>query len=168
VKYVLQEADESMCPITIYFGPETLKEVSRKDIGTYYYRVSALGVSGQSEWSEIQSVKVTVPPPPRSVECTASSGGLLVEITCESGGYSSPGVFSYEGTGYYPRWDKELWGTHFTEERTYEDSGNMYEVHAFIWTMSGVAGGRGYYVEVTGGVFGEAPETCDVHETLAE
>jgi hypothetical protein len=168
VKYVLQEADESMCPVTIYFGSETSKEVSRKDIGTYYYRVSALGVSGQSEWSEIESVEVTAPPPPCSVECASSSSGLQVEITCESGEYSSPGVFSYQDWGYYPRLDEELWGTHFSEERTYEDSGNTYEVHAFIWTMSGVAGGRGYYVEVTGGVFGEAPETCDVHETLTE
>jgi photosystem II stability/assembly factor-like uncharacterized protein len=165
VNYVLEEADESMCPVTIYFGSETSKDVSRKDMGTYYYRVSALGVGGQSEWSEIKSVEVTVPPPPCSVECTSSSGGLSVKITWESGEYSSPGVFSYEGTGYYPRWDKELWGTHFTEERTYEDSGNVYEVHAFTWPMSDVAGGRGYYVEVTGGVFGETPETCDVLET---
>jgi photosystem II stability/assembly factor-like uncharacterized protein len=158
VKYVLQEADESMCPVTIYFGPETSKKVPWKDVGTYYYRVSALGVSGQSEWSEIQSIEVTVPPPPCSVECEGSPGpSLKIQLTCESGKYTQT-VFSYDG---WVDENKEVWGTNFGGERTYEDSGNTYEITAYAWEEYGEGAVKvRYHIEVTGGVFGETPQIC--------
>lgn len=161
VKYVLQEADESMCPVTIYFGPETSKKVPWKDVGTYYYRVSALGVGGQSEWSEIKTVEVTVPPPPCSVECEGSydplsqGPSLRLEITCESGEYAQT-VVSWKDVD-----ERKKLVTRFEGERTYEDSGNTYEITAYAWQelWEGTWKIR-YHIEITGGVFGETPQIC--------
>lgn len=151
VKYILQEADESRCPVTIYFGPETSKEVSRKDIGTYYYRVSALGVSGQSEWSKIKSVEVTVPPPPCSVDCSTG-----VAITCESGSAS------YMSECWDEWSDEKGWLRRCKVTATYEESGNVYE---FDYTSYKVQTSDGKVQElievtVTGGVFGDEPQYC--------
>jgi photosystem II stability/assembly factor-like uncharacterized protein len=149
VNYVLQEADEAMCPTTIYLGSETSKEVSRKDIGTYYYRVSALGVSGQSEWSEIKSVEVTVPPPPCALECTGSWVGmgpsLDIEITCESG----------EVTQSMSSWQTVEEGrglvTHFEGTHTYKNTGNEYKIvaDASLYQSKDSSLKVNYHVEVT-------------------
>jgi hypothetical protein len=63
--YTLEE-DENVdfsSPTTVYTGSSTSDDISGKDIGTYYYRVSASNVFGSSDWSNIESVVVTVPLP---------------------------------------------------------------------------------------------------------
>jgi uncharacterized delta-60 repeat protein len=64
--YTLQEDDQSAfsSPVTAYEGPATSKVISGKDVGTYYYRVMASNDYASSEWSNIQSVAVSVSPPP--------------------------------------------------------------------------------------------------------
>lgn len=103
------------------------------------------------------------PTPTCSVECEGSydsfsrGPSLSVEITCESGA-STQTVFSYKG---WVGENKETWGTHFNVERTYEDSGNTYEITAYAWEeyVEGAIKVR-YHIEVTGGVFGETPQIC--------
>jgi hypothetical protein len=169
--YVLQEADESMCPVTMYFGPETSKQMPWKEIGTYYYRVSALDTGGWSGWSQIQSVEVTVPPPSCDLICSASPDREIrpydpnhypsaeVEITCESGS-SSQLTSTYQDLISEIK-DAEIYGTYFEAKRTYEDSGNTYRIAGYVgqdWVDN--AWRVRYHIEVTGGVFGESPRTC--------
>lgn len=104
------------------------------------------------------------PTPVCGIECEGSydvfsrGPSLSVEITCESGKYTQT-VFSYKD---WVDENQEVWGTHFGGERTYEDSGNTYEIKAYAWAEYPAEGGIKvrYHVEVTGGVFGETPQTC--------
>jgi uncharacterized delta-60 repeat protein len=59
--YTLEEDDSDTfsSPTTVYEGTSTSKEISGRDIGTYYYRVMASNVSASSAWSHVESVEVT-------------------------------------------------------------------------------------------------------------
>jgi hypothetical protein len=81
--YTLEEDDNFgfSSPTSIYSGASTLKAISGKAIGTYYYRVRASNTSGSSGWSNIVSVVVTLPPPPCPTagvwSGTTSQGGSI-------------------------------------------------------------------------------------------
>jgi hypothetical protein len=64
--YTLQEDDNAAfsSPTTVYDGAGTSKSISGKGVGTYYYRVQASNGAGNSGWSNVASVVVTVPLPP--------------------------------------------------------------------------------------------------------
>ncbi|HKZ83253.1 MAG TPA: DNRLRE domain-containing protein [Anaerolineae bacterium] len=61
--YTLQEDDNAAfsSPTTPYTGPGTSWPASGKPAGTYYYRVKATNVYGDSGWSNAQSVSVFPP-----------------------------------------------------------------------------------------------------------
>ena len=63
--YTLQEDDNGgfSSPTTVYSGVGTLKAISGRDVGMYYYRVRASNSHADSDWSNIESVEVTVRPP---------------------------------------------------------------------------------------------------------
>ena len=67
--YTLQEDDNASftSPASVYIGPSATTLVYAPSVGTYYYRVKAANVFGESGWSNTQSVVVSVPPPPRPV-----------------------------------------------------------------------------------------------------
>lgn len=67
--YTLQEDDNASftSPTSVYIGPSATTLVYAPGVGTYYYRVKASNVFGESGWSNTQSVAVSVPPPPRPV-----------------------------------------------------------------------------------------------------
>jgi uncharacterized delta-60 repeat protein len=64
--YLLQEDDNSAftSPTTAYQGPGTSTAISGKELGNYYYRVMASNDYASSEWSNPQSVVVSVSAPP--------------------------------------------------------------------------------------------------------
>lgn len=64
-EYTLQEDDNAnfSSPTTAYQGMLTSTAISGKDLGTYYYRVKASNEFGESGWSNVESVTVTVPLP---------------------------------------------------------------------------------------------------------
>ena len=59
--------------------------------------------------------------------------------------------------------DSRGWVTHFEGTRTYEDTGNEYKIVAdaspYVESEGSPIKVR-YHVEVTGGVFGDVPQTC--------
>ncbi len=59
--YVLEEANNSSFSgaVEIYNGDSTSYAVSGKALGTYYYRVKAVNVAGESGWSNIKSAIVS-------------------------------------------------------------------------------------------------------------
>ena len=63
--YTLVEDDSASftSPTTIYSGSGTSKSVGGRAMGTYYYRVKASNFFGDSAWSNVESVVVSVPPP---------------------------------------------------------------------------------------------------------
>ncbi|MFZ2095954.1 MAG: hypothetical protein WAV05_04875 [Anaerolineales bacterium] len=63
--YSLEEDDNAgfSSPTTVYSGPSTSKDITGKDLGIYYYRVKAYNAYAESDWSNIESVEVTVEPP---------------------------------------------------------------------------------------------------------
>ena len=63
--YKLEEDDSAdfSSPTTVYSGSSTSKAISGKPMGTYYYRVMGANPGASSDWSNVVSVKVTVPPP---------------------------------------------------------------------------------------------------------
>jgi uncharacterized delta-60 repeat protein len=63
--YLLQEDDNSAfsSPTTAYEGSSTTKAISGREVGSYYYRVMASNAYASSEWSNIESVVVSVPAP---------------------------------------------------------------------------------------------------------
>jgi len=113
--YTLEEDDNAdfTSPDTAYSGSGTSKSISGKDVGTYYYRVKASNSFGSSDWSNTESVTVTVPPPPcpqtgawsgttnqgRSIsfdvadtpECQVEDLTISFQCTCTYGWYTSYG-----------------------------------------------------------------------------
>jgi hypothetical protein len=81
--YTLEEDDHAgfSSPTTVYSGGGLSKAINGRQVGTYYYRVRASNSYGSSDWSNVESVQVTVPPP----ECpqvgewsgTTSQGGSI-------------------------------------------------------------------------------------------
>jgi len=63
--YILEEDDNSSfsSPNLRYSGSGLSLSISGQPYGTYHYRVAATGPTGQSSWSNVQSVTVPAPPP---------------------------------------------------------------------------------------------------------
>jgi uncharacterized delta-60 repeat protein len=63
--YTLEEDDNVgfSSPTSVYSGSSTSKDISGRDVGSYYYRVRASNTSASSDWSNVVSVEVTVPLP---------------------------------------------------------------------------------------------------------
>jgi hypothetical protein len=61
--YSLQEDDEPSFAAAkmVYSGTDTSKSIDGRDAGTYYYRVNASNSAGTSDWSNVESVVVSVP-----------------------------------------------------------------------------------------------------------
>ena len=76
-QYALQEDDNDSfsSPVTRYTGSRTSWDVTGKSPGTYYYRVKASNVAGNSIWSNVRSV--TVLPPMAEVYVQNDTGGQL-------------------------------------------------------------------------------------------
>lgn len=74
--YTLQEAIKAdfSDATTAYSGSNTSAGISGRDVGTYYYRVRASNPYASSDWSNVESVEVTVPLP----ECPQTGGWLGV------------------------------------------------------------------------------------------
>ena len=62
--YTLQEADTAdfSNPSTVYAGSATSTDISGRYLGTYYYRVRVSSAHADSDWSNVESVDVTVVP----------------------------------------------------------------------------------------------------------
>jgi len=81
--YTLEEdvsADFSN-PATVYSSSSTSTAISGRDVGMYYYRVKASNIYAGSDWSNVESVAVTVPLP----NCPRT--GPWPGITSQEGGY---------------------------------------------------------------------------------
>ena len=95
----------------------------------------------------------TEPPVTATPECevtceyTALTENLDISISCESG------PITQSNSVYHKDFKKHVAG-----ERTYETSGNTYEIDAAIWAEGGK---WNVTVEVTGGVFGDTTQTCE-------
>ena len=89
------------------------------------------------------------PTPACEVTCTynALNEDLRISITCESGPAMQSANSFFEGS-------KE----HIIGQRSYETSGNNYNIAAILWPEGGK---WNVTVEVTGGVFGETTQTCE-------
>jgi len=63
--YTLQEDENAdfSSPTTVYSGSGTSTAISGRDVGTYYYRIEASNAYASSDWSNVESVAVTVPLP---------------------------------------------------------------------------------------------------------
>ena len=61
--YVLEEDDDQdfTTPTIVYIGLLNLTNVSGRINGNYYYRVKAVNMVGYSDWSNVQSVSVSIP-----------------------------------------------------------------------------------------------------------
>jgi hypothetical protein len=66
---------------TVYSGASTSKDISGRDLGTYYYRVRASNAYASSDWSNVVWVEVTLSTPacPQAGEWsgTTSQGGSI-------------------------------------------------------------------------------------------
>ena len=154
--YNLQEDDQSSFPnpTTLYSGTATSQAMSGREVATYYYRVNASNSAGEGGWSNVKSVTVTVPPPACDVTCGAN-GGWWADISCETGSSSSK-VFSLQ---YWD--DNRGWVRIYDVERTYDESGNTYDMIAEYWRVSsGGATVARMWVDVSGGVFGDNKQHC--------
>jgi uncharacterized delta-60 repeat protein len=60
--YILQEDDNTSfsSPTTAYSGSSISTDINGRDMDTYYYRVNASNTSGASDWSNVESVEVSV------------------------------------------------------------------------------------------------------------
>ncbi len=117
VTYTLEEDDNGgfSSPTTVYSGSSTSAAISGRDIGTYYYRVRASNPRDTSNWSNVQSVVVTVPLPEcpqagpwtgttsqgrniqfvieNSPQCQIAAGTLKISVH-DSCGYNTTTTFS--------------------------------------------------------------------------
>ena len=87
--YTLQEDDNGgfSSPTTVYSGAGTSKAISGRDVGMYYYRVRASNSYADSDWSNVESVEVTVPPPdcPQTSSWTGvTNQGRNISFTVEN------------------------------------------------------------------------------------
>jgi len=105
------------------------------------------------------------PTPACGLECTASTEPSLdIRITCELGEYTQSMTIKeiYDDNrtwdGHKGAWVNILEGT-----RTYQDTGNKYKIVGDLFRYGSADGSIKveYHVEVTGGVFGETPRTCE-------
>lgn len=84
--YTLEEDDNPAfsSPDVVYSGPYTSTSITGKDVGTYYYRVMASNTFGSSDWSNVESVVVTVPLPscsPTPGNWSGTGSGLVGSVS---------------------------------------------------------------------------------------
>lgn len=74
--YTLQEDDNIFfsSPSIRYTGPGTAWEAENMKPGLHYYRVGAIGPSGESDWSNVESVEVKQKPPQSQFVAIRDSG----------------------------------------------------------------------------------------------
>jgi hypothetical protein len=81
--YTLQEDDNAAfsSPTIVYNGSNLSKLVYVPTVGTFYYRVKASNVFGESAWSNFQAVLVIITPPPCPQAGSWSGSGNRFGIT---------------------------------------------------------------------------------------
>jgi len=97
------------------------------------------------------------PTPACKVKCDVNTEGYSIKITCESGPttttYNDSTSFEYDNLGRVKVVKVQL-----NQERTYENTGNTYKI---IGNIVVDKPNVSYHITVTGGVFGETPQTCE-------
>ena len=75
--YTLQEAthDDFMGAVIVYSGSGASAAICGKSQGTYYYRIKAFNGTGDSGWSNTQSVTITAPPSAPMLNPVVNSDG---------------------------------------------------------------------------------------------
>lgn len=158
--YTLEEDDSDTftSPTVVYSGSGTSKSFTGRNVGKYYYRVKALNSFGSSDWSNIESVTVTVPPPACAVSCSTPSGycsgSWSVSLSCESGSYNQTKNCYYCQVG-------GVIGTCCDVTRTYSGSGRTYSMSARYYNCYVGYSHCCFSVSVWGGVFGSDIQTCN-------
>jgi hypothetical protein len=116
-----QDSDESFAsPSLAYHGPQTSASVTVDAVGTYYYRVQASGSFGSTDWSNVQSVVVTVPPPEGWRAKTVDSADGSIDLALDAAG--SPHI-SYDNDGLYrARPLGQDWDRTYIDDRAYHTS----------------------------------------------
>jgi hypothetical protein len=106
------------------------------------------------------------PTPACEVRCDIDPERQIIEISCESGQVTikADDTMSYVfdgGVRVGNRWQ-------LNQERTYKNTGNTYKIVGDIEVRfkfddrGAIVGGSAYYhLTVTGGVFGQTPQTCE-------
>ncbi len=63
--YTVQEDDNEdfSSPISVYSGSSTSTAINGRDVGTYFYRAKASNAHDSSDWSNVETLEVTVPLP---------------------------------------------------------------------------------------------------------
>jgi hypothetical protein len=97
--YILEEDDDQTfsSPDSVYNGSSTLWLVTGKPAGTYYYRVKAHNLSGDSGWSNVQSTMVF---PPQSIVYVINDTSCSLCYEVKDTGIGQK-CFSSSGTSYY-------------------------------------------------------------------
>ncbi len=140
----------------IYSGPGTSYSTELAE-GSYAFRVEArnpglIGLSDAVRITVVQPTATPTPTPPLSacapLTCSVPSDTTFTwDITCEHGPY----------TENYTTADNRTW----TGSRTYSESGNVYNIDAYISAGCGHYGcRRDLYLTVTGGQLGADSLSC--------
>ncbi len=156
--YVLEESTSSdfSTRSTIFSGASLSVNISLKPYGTFYYRVQAVGPTGQSTWSNIQSA--VVPPPPPGVSI------LKNYTTYASSSYQYVLGEVYNNTNNYLKYVKIavnffnnnlLVGTDYTY--TYLDAVHPYEKACFEIMLTKPASWNAFSFETVSYWTGAAP-----------
>jgi hypothetical protein len=98
------------------------------------------------------------PTPACKVNCDVGTEGYGIEITCESGQvttefFNESTSFEYDSSG-----QRQIIKVQLNQKRTYENTGNTYKIVGNIVVDKPNVS---YHITVTGGVFGEMPQTCE-------
>jgi hypothetical protein len=119
------------------------------------------GIPATSETADSASEEEndTITSPPCFLSCTSAGGELSVEITCETGQVTR-NVNNSTSVQYND--NSTIYTLTIDETRTYSDSGNSYEINGTIVFVQalGTTAIRSYDLTVTGGAFGDVPQTC--------
>ncbi|HNS51290.1 MAG TPA: hypothetical protein PKO09_08895 [Anaerolineae bacterium] len=78
ITYTLEEDEDPnfSSPTVRYHGPDSEHHVTSQPLGTWYYRAKAAGPEGDSGWSNVEPVTVTLLPPPAPALHPIENGDL--------------------------------------------------------------------------------------------